>query len=171
MSYSSSQPTPTNPVLTQRVLATVEAFLQASGCPEHIKNAWLYLKKTIQELSTTQSPSATSAHDEILKRLSAIEKKLSTSPAVLPKPPTYADLACLALPIIAHEKTVPCSALKEVTVKIMGDPKPSQTSESLVESINAARSSKAGKVLRAQKLQSGDIIVTADSHEKKNLIE
>ncbi len=153
------------------MLATVEAFLQASGCPEHTRNAWLYLKKAIQELSTTQSPSATSAHDEILKRLSAIEKWLSTPPACLPKPPTYADLARLAPPNIAHEKTVPSSALKEVTVKIMGDPKPSQTSERLVKSINAARSSNAGKGLGVQKLPSGGNIVTADGHETKNLIE
>ncbi len=70
-----------------------------------------------------------------------------------------------------QEKTVPCSALKEVTVKIMGDPKPSQTTERLVESINAACSSNVGKVLRARKLQNGEIIVTADSHETKYLIE
>jgi hypothetical protein len=52
-----------------------------------------------------------------------------------------------------------------VTVKIMGDPKPSQTRKRLVESINAACSSKTGKVLGPQKLQSLDIILTADSHE------
>ncbi len=37
--------------------------------------------------------------------------------------------------------------------------------------INAAHSSKSGKVLTAQKLRSGDILITADSHETKSLIE
>jgi hypothetical protein len=107
MPCSSSPPTPTIPVQTERALATVEAFLQASGCPEHNKNAWLYLKKAIQALSTTQNPSATSAHNEILKRLSAIEKRLSTSPAMLPKPSTYTDLARLARPILPMKKLSP----------------------------------------------------------------
>jgi hypothetical protein len=40
-----------------------------------------------------------------------------------------------------------------------------------VESINATRSNKSSKVLAAQKLQSGDIIVTADCQETRNLIE
>jgi hypothetical protein len=53
----------------------------------------------------------------------------------------------------------------------MTDPKPNQTSEMMVESVNAARSSKAGKVLGAHKLKSGDIIVTANIHETQYLIE
>jgi hypothetical protein len=57
-----------------------------------------------------------------------------------------------------------------VIVKVIEDPKPNQTSERLVESINAACSSTAGKVLAAQKLWSGDVLVTADCHETKNLI-
>jgi hypothetical protein len=38
-------------------------------------------------------------------------------------------------------------------------------------SINAARLSKASKVLAARILKSGDICVTADSHETKTLLE
>jgi hypothetical protein len=58
-----------------------------------------------------------------------------------------------------------------VTVKVIDDPKPSQTSERLIESINAAHSNKAGKVLAARKLESKDICITADSHETKTLLE
>jgi hypothetical protein len=66
---------------------------------------------------------------------------------------------------------VPSRVLNEVLVKVVDDPKPSQTSGRLVESINAARSSKAGKVLAAGKLDSCGIVITADSYETKNLIE
>jgi hypothetical protein len=66
---------------------------------------------------------------------------------------------------------VPSKALKKVPVKVVDDPKPSQTSGRLVESINAARSSKAGKVLATRKLDSGDIMITADSYKTKNYIE
>jgi hypothetical protein len=81
----------------------------------------------------------------------------------------YADFARLAPPNSAHERPVPGRALKEVIVKVIGDPKPNQTSERLVQSINAACSSMAGKVLAAQKLRSGDVLVTANSHETKIL--
>ncbi len=56
-------------------------------------------------------------------------------------------------------------------VKVIGDQKPSQTSERLVESINALCSSEAGKVLAARYLKSGDICLTIDSHETKTLLE
>jgi hypothetical protein len=58
-----------------------------------------------------------------------------------------------------------------VTVKVIGDAKPSHTSERLVESINAVRSSKVGKMLVARKLRSGDICVTTYSHETKTLMK
>jgi hypothetical protein len=90
---------------------------------------------------------------------------------MLPQPSTYADHACPALPQSVHEKPVPGRALKELTVTVIGDLKPSLTSERLVESINAARSSNAGKVLAARRLKSGDICVTTDSHETKTLLE
>jgi hypothetical protein len=108
------------------------------------------LKKGTQELCTTQSPSATSAHNEILKRLFAIVRGLFTPLAVFHKPSKYSNHACQALSCITHDKTVPSSAPNEVTVKIMGNPKPSYTSEKLVESIDAVRSSKASRMLRAQ---------------------
>ncbi len=66
---------------------------------------------------------------------------------------------------------MPSKALKEVLVKVVEDPKPSQTSRRLVESINAARSNRVGKVLAARKLNSGNIVIMADSHETKNLIK
>jgi hypothetical protein len=56
-------------------------------------------------------------------------------------------------------------------VKVVDDPKLSQTGGRLVESINAARSTKAGKVVAARKLESGDIVITADDEVMKNLIE
>ncbi len=90
--------TPTNHIHTQRAILTVEGFLQADNCPVHTKNAWLYLKKILNELSTSPSTPTTSTQDEILKRLSAIENKLSAPTAMLPKPSTYADHARLAPP-------------------------------------------------------------------------
>jgi hypothetical protein len=66
---------------------------------------------------------------------------------------------------------MPSRALEVVLVKVVDNPKPSQTSGRLIELINAASSSKAAKVLAAQKLNSGDIVVTAYSHETKNLIK
>ncbi len=149
----------------------VEAFFQASNCPEYTKNAEQYHKKCLLELSKSQSTPKPSAHNKILKRLAAIEKKLSAPQAPPPAPSFYADSACLTMPHGVYEKLVPSRALKEVTVKVMNDPKPCQTSERLVDSINAARSTTLGKVLAAQMLQSGDILVTADSYETKNLME
>jgi hypothetical protein len=146
MPFPSPEPGSTNSIYTQRAFATVEAFLQASNCPEYTITAWLYPKKYLQELIRTHS---TPAHNEILKRLSAIEKKLSALTANLPKPSTNADHDRLALSLITYEKPVPGQALKEVTVMVIGDPKPSQTSKRLVESMNAAHSSMAGKVLAA----------------------
>jgi hypothetical protein len=152
-------------------MLTVEGFLQAADCSVHTKNAWLYLKKPLNERSNSPSTPTTSAQDKILKRLSAIEKKLSAPTAMQPKPSTYADHTRLAPPQSFHEKPVPGRALKEVTVTFIGDPKPSQTSERLVELINAAPSSKASEVLAAQKFKSGDICVTTESHETKTLLE
>ncbi len=96
MSSPSSEPTPNDPIHTQRALLTLEAFVQASCCPEYTKNTWLYLKKAINELSTTPRTPTTLAQNGILKRLFAIEKKLSALTAMLPKSPTYADCAHLA---------------------------------------------------------------------------
>ncbi len=149
----------------------MEAFLQASNCPEYTKNAWLYLKNSLQKLSNTQSTPPTSAPVEIIKELSAIRKSISALSGPLLQAPSYADQTRKAVPKGAHEKPVPGRAFKEVTSKVIEDPKPSQTSERLVESINAVRSCKASKVLAARKLKSGDICVTADSHETKTLLE
>jgi hypothetical protein len=87
-----------------------------------------------------------------------------------PKPLTYANSARLALAHSTQDKPVPSWELKEVLVKVVDDPKPSQTSRRLVESINAARMSKAGRVLVAQKLGSSNIVITVDSRETKNLM-
>ncbi len=149
----------------------MEASLQASYCPEYTKNAWLYLKNSLQRLSTTQSTPPASAQEDIPKELYAIKKSISARSAPLLQAPSYADQAQKAGPQGTQEKPVPSRALKEVTVKVIEDQKPSQTSERLVESINAAGLSKADKILAARKLKSGDSCVTADSHETKTLLE
>jgi hypothetical protein len=171
MPSKSPQLTPTDTIITQRALATVEAFLQASGCPIDTKNAWLYLKNSLQKLSTPNNTPATPTEKEILKKLSAIEKQLSALAAALPKPLSYADHTRLAPLQSIHEKLVLSRALKEMAVKVIDNPLPNQTSEKLVESINNARSSKAGEVLAARKLKSGDIAIIADSHETSKLME
>jgi hypothetical protein len=170
MTSPSPEPASTDPVYTKRALATVEAFLQASNSPEYTRNVWLYLKKCLQELSRTQSTPTPPANYEILKRLIAIEKKLSDPQVYQQKPATYVDSTCLAPPQGAHEKQVPSRALKGVTVRVIVEAKPSETSEKLVESINAVCSSKSGKDLATRRLQSRDILITADSHDTKNLI-
>jgi hypothetical protein len=53
----------------------------------------------------------------------------------------------------------------------MNDPKPSQTSGWLIKAINAVRSAKAGNVVAVQRLPIGDIVITADNEEIKNLIK
>jgi hypothetical protein len=130
-------------------MTTVEAFLQASGCPVHTKNLWLTVKKAIQELSTTTTTAPSTTQDEILRIVSGIEMKLSAHTAVQAGPLSYADQACLALLPNICEKHVPSRVLKEMTLKVIDEPKPNQTSEWLIESINAAHSSKADKVLAA----------------------
>jgi hypothetical protein len=149
----------------------VEAFLQASSCLEHTKNAWLTLKKAVQELSTTKTTSAISAQDKILRQLSAIVLKLSAPATALPRSMSYTDQARLAPPQNVHEKLVPSRGLKEMTVKVIDDPRHNQTRKGLVEAINAAHSSKAGKVLAAWKLKSRDIAIVADTHMTRKLME
>jgi hypothetical protein len=90
---------------------------------------------------------------------------------LLLKARSYADQAYEVTPQGTHEKPVSGIALKKVTVKVIDNPKPSNTSERLVESVNAVCSGKASKVLAARKLKSGDICTTADSHETKILLE
>jgi hypothetical protein len=149
MATTPTKPTLTDPVQTQRALATVDELLHRNSCPDHTKNAWLYLKNALQKLSTTQSTSPTSAQEEILKGVSAIEKCFSALSAPLLKAPSYADQACKAAPQGAHGKPVSSRAPKEVIVKVIEDSKPPQTSGRLVEYINAMHSSKAVKVLAA----------------------
>jgi hypothetical protein len=113
----------------------------------------------------------TLALDKISKQLAVLEKKIAAQPAALLKLSTYADHARLSLSQAFHKKPVPSRALREEMVKVVDDPNPSQTSGRLVESINAARFTKAGKVVAARKLESGDIVITADNEVTKNLIE
>ncbi len=56
-------------------------------------------------------------------------------------------------------------------VKVVADPKPSQTSGQLIESINATHFAKAGKVVAAQKRETDDIVIIADNEVMKNLIK
>ncbi len=84
-----------------------------------------------------------------MKRLFAIEYELSSPTISPPKPLTYADFACLAILLSSQEKLFPSKALNEVLVIVISDPKLTQTSGRLVESINAACSSRAGNVLAA----------------------
>jgi hypothetical protein len=114
MTSPSPEPITTDSIHTQRALATMEAFLLACNCPEYTKNVWLYLKKGLLELSTTESTPTASVQDKILNKLSVIKKKISAPPARPAKPSTYADSARLALPHSTKEKLVPSQALKEV---------------------------------------------------------
>jgi hypothetical protein len=111
MTSSSPEPTTANSIYTQRALATAEAFLQASNCPEFAKNAWLFLKKGLLEQSITQNTRTTTTEDTILKKLSNIEKKISAPSALPQKPSTYADSTRLALAHSTREKLVPSRAL------------------------------------------------------------
>jgi hypothetical protein len=114
-------------------------------------NALSFLKNGLQKLSTPQSIPITSVKDEILKRLYAVEERISASTAALLKPVTYADQARLALLQSVNKKPVPSRALKEITVKVIYNPAPNPTGERLIESINATQFNKAGKVVAACK--------------------
>jgi hypothetical protein len=146
-----------DPVNTQQELAAVEEYIQRTGCPDHTKYAKLYLKNGLQKLSNTQNNPSISTQDEILKGLSAIEKHLSAPSNLLLKAPLYTNQACIAAPQGAHKKPVSDRALNEVVVKVIKDAKESQTSEKYIESVNAVRLSKAGKVQAEQKLSSRDV--------------
>jgi hypothetical protein len=58
---------------------------------------------------------------------------------------------------------VPWHFLWEETVKVIDDPKLTQTSGSLIETINDAHSRKTGKVSAVERTPSGYIIIIADS--------
>jgi hypothetical protein len=47
-----------------RAVATVEAFLQAVYCPKHPKNAWLFLKKEVEDVNKAQSMTSYAADDK-----------------------------------------------------------------------------------------------------------
>jgi hypothetical protein len=87
----------------------------------HTKYFWLYLKKAINELSTTENSPFTSTDDKLLKSLFATVKKLSAPTAMLPKLSIYTDHAYLASSQSVHEKLVLSRALKEVMIKVIGD--------------------------------------------------
>ncbi len=101
----------------------------------------------LQKLSNIYSIPTSSAHNETLQRLSSIEKGLSAPTALPLKAPSYADQGHLATPQSARYKLVFNSALKEVTVKVIREGKPSQTSKRVVTLINASHSKKTGKLL------------------------
>jgi hypothetical protein len=85
MLSQSPAPTLADPIQIQRASATVQAFLQQSSCPDHTKNAWLYIKNALQNLGTTESTHTTLALDKISKQLVVLEKKIATQPAALLK--------------------------------------------------------------------------------------
>ncbi len=76
----------------------VEEFLQAANCPHYTRNAWLYLRKELEEEKTTKGTMPNTAQEEILKRLISIQKRLSGSPLTLHKPQLYTDSARYATP-------------------------------------------------------------------------
>ncbi len=76
MASPSHEPTSTDSIHTQKALATAANSLQTNNCREYAKNAWLYLKKELLVLSTTQSTVTTSALYKFVKRHSDINKKL-----------------------------------------------------------------------------------------------
>ncbi len=121
-------------------------------------------------MSTTPGTLTSSAPEKNLKRLHAIEKMLSAPPALSPRPTTYADSVRLATSLDTQEKPVPSRAIKKVLIKVIGERNHTQTIGRPVKSINAARS-RAGKVLAAGMLESGDVFITPDSHKTKNFVE
>ncbi len=127
------------------------------------------MKIGIIELVNPQGTLTTSAHCEILKRLSTISKKLLSSFALLLKPLTYTDFARLTPLNSSHVKFIPSRALKVMIIKVIRDPKPSKRREKVEDSINAAHSCMTGKAIVTQQSQSGYVLVNDDSHVTKNL--
>jgi hypothetical protein len=83
MPSKSPEPPPSDPVHTKRALVTVEAFLQASGCPNYTKNACVYLKNGLEKLGAPQSPSA------ILSKIKFFKNCLLLRNSFLPLPLHY----------------------------------------------------------------------------------
>jgi hypothetical protein len=66
---------------------------------------------------------------------------------------------------------VPSRLLKEVIVKTISDAAPPQPPARVVVAINKARAGKQGTVIAARRLESGDVLVTADSRPAKAFLE
>ncbi len=78
MPSQSPEHTLANPIQIQRASATIQAFLQQRSCPDHTKNAWLYIKNALQNLGTTESTHTISALEYIFKQLAVFEEKIAT---------------------------------------------------------------------------------------------
>jgi hypothetical protein len=75
------------------------------------------------ELSSSQCTPAHLAHEKILKRLAAIEKKLSVLSALLLKQLIYAYFADFAMLHGSRKKPITSKVLKDVTVKVIDNVK------------------------------------------------
>jgi hypothetical protein len=71
------EPTVADPIVIQRGSATVHAFLQQCSCPNHTKNAWLYIKNTLHILGATKSTHTTLALDKVSKQLAVLEMNIA----------------------------------------------------------------------------------------------
>jgi hypothetical protein len=85
----------------------------------------------------------------------------------------YADAAKMPpqLPPPTTEKFVPSRLLKEVIVKMISNAALQQPPARIVKAINKARAGKRGTVIAARRLESEDVLVTADSRPTKALLE
>jgi hypothetical protein len=102
-----------------------------------------------------------------------IEKRVSAPQNAAKTPLTYADAAKIPPPPpqAVLEKFVPSRLFSEVTVQPIDEVAPQQPSPRVVEAINKARIDRPGKVIAARRLESGDVLVTADSPSTKALLE
>jgi hypothetical protein len=147
--------------------------------PPEIRDAWALTR--IHLLTSTPSPAnaptdaqITAAPDKIHEKLLRIQKSVSVSQNTAKPSLSYADALKTPPPPAAHvptEKLVPSRLLNEVTVKRSSDAAPLQPSLRIVEAINKARAGKPGKVITARIVNSGDVLVTADTPSTKALLE
>jgi hypothetical protein len=130
--------------------------------PQDVKNAWAKVKIDLitSNISTPHPATITplapllAALEKVHCQLTLIEKRIPAAQDAA-KPTSYADAACQppSVPQAPPEKFLPSRVLREVTVHPLAEPKPTQTSEPVVEAITRLEPPCQGKLLLPDALE------------------
>ncbi len=169
---------PQAPSALHNATKTINGFFQHHKRPPDIRNAWAFLKTQLHPSNTPPpQPPSLAPISEALKKiqdcLTLIEKRVFAPQSAAKPFFSYADVAKMPPqpPPPTSEKFVPSRLLKEVIVKTISDAAPQQPPAQVIEAINKTRAGKQAIVIAARRLESGDVLVTADSRPTKALLE